>query len=238
MLMPFQPLFVPVLNVIPRDLLVVQDVRPVADRLAQVPSCEAWVLPDGSLAYTIRDTLTDRGAALDLDKWYARNDAIGHRLGGVLTPFRTDGAALQIPDHQFWVSMRLSPGESESKTCCYMKSKLKTWEPFHFRAAGPFAMSGRERIELKRFLEQWIEARTVNPLLGEKLDLGRVEFDDFSLPQSQYPKTYHRHGLTVRCTHYQPCTWPWIDLYLQVRRCLTPKRRFSLEFFNPEGSPT
>ena len=224
------PQAVPILWVIPKDLVKIHDLRPVVDRIQKIPNCKAWLLSDGSLAIVIRDALFDRGLALNYGVYTARTNEVGHILGAVIES-GTDSVVLQIPDNKYWVVMWLAPGESESVSCSYMSCKMDQWTPFAFLAAGPSIMDKRKRVFLQLFLEQWIQKRSSEPLLGEKLELGDVLFTEFE--RKNPDPSVLRFGVAVSCSNYSPCTWPWIDLYLETRCTLRAKLRVSFEFFNP-----
>ena len=66
---------------------------------------------------------------------------------------------------------------------------------------------------------------------GEVLKLADMKLEEYFRPAAG--KFYPWDGFFITCSSYVPCTWPWLELYLSMRKHLPPRQRLSLEFFDP-----
>ncbi len=228
-----QPFIAPELSVKPRDVLLSTGAGALAHYLEEKAGCETWVLGGDALAYSFRDVLVDRGMSLDYPKFLEKTRLIRQLLAELVT--KGDALTLDIPDNKYWVTMCLSDGETESRECCYMKSTLQDWEPFAFIAAAPFPLKPAVKQSLRTFLENWIGQMSSEGSQGEFLKLGKVEIQEHFKPAN--PKSYPWDGFAVTCSSYVPCTWPWLEWYLSMRKHFPARQRLSLEFFNPPNPP-
>ncbi|MDB6029536.1 MAG: hypothetical protein JWM68_5759 [Verrucomicrobiales bacterium] len=224
-----RPTKIPPLWVIPSDLIPGNRALLFEALLKAHTGCETWILDGKALAYSFPDIFVDRGFSLDYPKQLSKT----RRVDRLLRDNSIDicsAAVIDIPDEKYWVTMCMSPNESESLTCVHFKNKLDNFHPFSFRAYSRFRLSKSARIELRSFLEEWITIRTTNHLFTELMDLGLVTIESYTSPGDC--NSSPRDGFTLSCSSYVPCTWPWIDFYLQMRNRFQPKERLSLEFFN------
>ena len=225
-----QSFIAPFLWIEPRDVIVGAEPEGLARYLAAEAGCDTWVLDDDSLAYSFPDVLVDWGMSLDYPRFLEKTKLVNKLLAGKIKK-ECDAVVLDVPDVKYWTQVSLSPGESETQQCCYMKSILEQWEPFAFKAAAPFPLTSSTRKHVRTFLEDWIEKMSSGGAQGEVLQLGKVTVAEYFHPGN--PKMYPQDGFVVTCSSYVPCTWPWIALYLSMRKHLPAKQRLSVEFFNP-----
>ncbi|HTR42860.1 MAG TPA: hypothetical protein VMH87_14700, partial [Pseudomonadales bacterium] len=130
----------------------------------------------------------------------------------------------------YWVLMSLKPGESDRQFCRRFKSHLKDWNPFSFCAFASYELTELELGNVKEYLVNWLDDAGKQPVQGESLSLGSFELINHRAPATK--RSYPEAGYEVRCSSYTPCTWPWIDFYLKMRRELPAKKRLSIRFFN------
>lgn len=228
-----QPFIAPELWVKPRDVILGTEAGTLAHYLEEKAGCDAWVLDGDSLAYSFRDLLVDRGMSLDYPKFLEKTRLVRELLVGLVTD--RDALTLDIPDNKYWVVVSLADGESETRQCCYMKISLQHWEPFAFIAAAPFPLKPPVKSRLRIFLEDWIAKMSSEGSQGEFLNLGKVEIQEHFKPANS--KSYPWDGFVVTCSRYIPCTWPWLEWYVSMRKHFPPRQRLSLEFFNPPNPP-
>jgi hypothetical protein len=220
---------VPMLWVVPPDLI--RDIYPetLVSCLNSLENVQVWHLDGGALAFSLPDILVKRGRPLDYEAFLRRTRPL-FRIVDPYTIPNHDALDLEIPDEKFWVRISLQPEETNKRICRYFKSHLSDWAPFAFSAYSSYELIEKDVKDLKRFLLDWLRNTEGRPVLGELLRTGSVEVTDYIKPAGtrSYPET----GLEVRCADYLPCTWPWIDLYLRMRRELPAKKRLSIRFFN------
>jgi hypothetical protein len=205
----------------------------LARDLREKTGCHAWVVGPDAVAYSFPDILVDRGKSLDYPAQLERTRS----LRAVLFLRRTencDATTLELPDKKYWPIMLISPGESEARHCCRIKNRLHQWEPFAFKARACGELTSATRKRLRAFLEDWTAQRGSEPVNGETLNLGKINIEEYR--QSGTRTTYPQDGFTITCSSYVPTTWPWIELYLLMRKKWPREQRLSLEFFNP-GMP-
>jgi hypothetical protein len=228
-----EPFIAPLLWIVPQDLIVGIQAEALAQYLQKEAGCVTWVLMGQSLAYSFPDVLVNRGVSLDYPKQLEKTRLLRALLAGKKVE-DCSATTLGVPDRKYWPIMAISPGESEARWCCRIKSRLQRWRPFAFKARAFSELTRSVRKHLRCFLENWIEDRSSVSVHGETLNLGDITVDEYTQPGN--PKAYPEDGFIVTCSSYVPCTWPWIELYLIMRKERPPKHRLSLEFFNP-GMP-
>src|SRR5437588_11736006 len=83
---------------------------------------------------------------------------------------------------------------------------------------------------IERFLRVWLEKSTETEVHGEILEYGRFQMQRYQSPPN--PKSYGRDGFEVSFESYKSVTWPWLELYLIIRRTFPKRERLSFEFAN------
>lgn len=225
-----EPFIAPLLWIIPGDQIRGIEAKDLAVLLRDKAGCDAWSISDDAVAYSFRDVLVDRGFALNYDKQLEKTQFV-RRLLSEVVPADRDATEIELPDHKYWAIMSLRPGESELRECCYFKNRLENYGAFGFKATAPYRLRRQTKDKLRIFLEEWIAKASNEDTNGEFLQLGEVSIASYS--QLGNPKSYPQDGFYVTCASYLPSTWPWIDLYLTMRKRLPPKERLSLEFSHP-----
>ena len=221
----------PYLWVVPRDLIIGTSAEALAQLLQNEAGCDTWVLDGDSLAYSFRDILCDRGTSLDYPKFLEKTRVLDRLLSGKLAK-HPDAMDLDVPDQKFWTRMSLAPDEAEGRDCCYMLSTLEHWGPFTaFKAAACHKLTSSIKKNLRSFFEEWIMRMSSQGAQGEVLKLADMKLEEYFRPPAG--KFYPWDGFLITCSSYVPCTWPWLELYLSMRKHLPPRQRLSLEFFDP-----
>ena len=221
---------VPMLWVFPRD--IIEGIHPefLASLLGQLDGVKTWEFDGGNVAFSLPDVLVKHSIPVDYDDYLKKTRPVFKFIDPYLVP--DHGALdLEIPDCKYCARISLKPREKDSRSCRYFKSQLKDWTPFGFTAYSSYELTKAELASVKKYLTDWITAASKKAVHGETLSLGNVELiDHLSLATE---RSYHEAGYEVRCSSYTPCTWPWIDFYLKMRRELPVKKRLSIRFFNP-----
>jgi hypothetical protein len=224
-----QPDPVPMLWVVPPDLI--RNIYPetLVSFLGSLDDVQVWHLDGGALAFSLPDILVKWGRPLDDEVFLKRT----RPLFRFLEPYTLQNHSaldLEIPDEKFWVRITLQPEETDRRVCAYVKSHLNGWTPFAFKVYSVHELIEKDVEDMKRFILDWLQNTESRPVFGESLHIGSIELAYYKRPggKRSYPET----GFEVRCANYLPCTWPWIDLYLRMRRELPGKKRLSIRFFN------
>jgi hypothetical protein len=227
-----KPCITPKLWIVPADILRGNvSAERAAKLLSEHCGCDSWVLNHGSaVALSHQGALIDRGMAVDYPSYLEQTRPIFDLLNQ-MTIQRAEGLKLEIPDSRYWVEVLLQPNEGDRQWCSYIKNRLVSREPFGFRAVAPYRLSSEETREMKDFLSNSLDQLSREGAVGERLELGSTHFSDVYEPESA--NSYPKHGFDVSCSNYVPVTWPWIELYLEIREKFSKKRRFSIYFLNP-----
>jgi hypothetical protein len=218
---------VPTLWVIPLDMLNVS-VETIVSAIKRLENIQIWQI-DGGVAFSLPDILVKMGRPIDYDAFLERTKPL-FRIVDPCTLPNYDALDLQIPDRKYRVRITLKPEETNRRSCRHFKSHLIDWNPFAFRAYASYEPSNKDSEDLKLYLTDWLLTAEKRSVFGESLNVGNAELTDYAMPASA--RSYPEHGCEVRCSEYSPCTWPWIDLYLRMRRDLPTKKRLSIRFFN------
>jgi hypothetical protein len=225
---------VPMLWVIPTDLSN-GSAEAIASAISRWENIRVWQI-NGAVAFSLLDILVRRGRPLDNQEFLRRVIPL-LRIVDPYIPPNHSALDLEIPDEKFWVRVTLRPEETNKRSCTYIKSHLNDWNPFTFKAYSPYELTEEDMEHSRIFLLDCIRNTEKRAVFGESLHAENMEFEGYTKPAGarSYPET----GFDVRCPNYSPCTWPWIDLYLRMRRDLPVKKRLSFRFFNetdPEAS--
>ena len=218
---------VPMLWVIPPDVINGVSAGTLAAFIKRLDNVHVWELDCGAVAYSLPDILVKRGRPVDYEAFLKRLRPLFQN------PYEipdSDALDLEIPDNKYWVRISLKPEETNKRSCRYIKSHLNEWNPFAFKAYSSSELSTEDAESLKVYLMDWLLTTGKRSVCGESLCIGNTELSAYTMPGSA--KFYPETGYEVRCSDYSPCTWPWIDLYLRMRRDLPVKKRLSMRFFN------
>lgn len=219
---------VPMLWVIPPDVMQVS-AEALASSISRLDNINVWQLEGGALAFSLPDILVKWGVALDYEAYLKRTRPLFQIVDPCLISERS-ALDLEIPDSKYWVCISLQPEETNKRICRYFKSHLSKWDPFAFRAYSSYDMGREDLASLREYLAEWLLTAGGRSVCGESLHVGNTELSHFAAPAG--PRAYSENGFEVRCSSYAPCTWPWVDLYLRMRRELPAKKRLSVRFFN------
>jgi hypothetical protein len=223
---------VPMLWVIPPDLIRGNSSKILASCISRLENIHVWQLDGGAVAFSLPDILVNRGRPVDYDAFLRRTRPL-FQIVDACAASKRDALNLEIPDNKYWVRVSLKPEETNKQSCVYFKSFLTDWNPFAFKACSSYALSDMDLESVREYLTNWLAAAGSRTILGERLQVGSTD-----LTLTRTPATvdaYPASGYEVRCSSYSPCTWPWIDLYLNMRSNLPSKKRLSIEFFNQNG---
>ena len=84
--------------------------------------------------------------------------------------------------------------------------------------------------EIETVLTAWLERSADTPIEGETLQFTQYRISRYHIPQSH--TSYGEDGFEIALEQYQPVMWPWLDLYLTVRRTFPVRERLSFRFIN------
>jgi hypothetical protein len=220
----------PMLWVIPPDLINGVYSETLVSCISHLGNIHVWQLDGGAVAFSLPDILVKRGRPLDYDAFLKRIRPLFQIVDSCAIANR-DATDLEIPDTKYWVRMSLKSGEHDKQSCRYFKSHLTESSPFAFRAYSSFELGETDLENVKKYLTDWLLAAGKRSVCGETLHVGNTEVKGHTMPATG--RSYPESGFEVRCSDYSPCTWPWIDFYLRMRRELPVKKRLSIHFFNP-----
>jgi hypothetical protein len=215
--------------IIPFDLIEGASRQELSNGISQF-GYTIWEFECGSIAFSSPEVLVRRGSAVDHQHFLTWTRPVFRFLRSVIGAER-DALDLEIPDTKFWSRVSLKPEETNTRSCRYFKSKLTAWSPFGFKVYSSYEIDARTLDKIKLYLTMWMSTCSKQLIHGESLVLGDVDIKEYSSPRTE--KNYPERGFEVNCSEYTPCTWPWIDLYLRMRRELPVRERLSIEFFNP-----
>jgi hypothetical protein len=226
----------PRLWIMPADILGRLSSEQCAKIISSQFGGDVWLFEGGSLAFCLPDILvTAGGVAEDYASFLEHTrpffNYLNSALGWSATGFDPSALDLDIPDEKYWSQVLLQPEETNRRSCVYIKSRLSDWQPFSFRACSSYELDSAGLRQLRRYLEKWCSRGSHREVHGEKLSIGNIELTEITSGPTE--TSYPKYGYEVSCSSYTPCTWPWIDLYLEMRRGLPVRQRFSIEFFNP-----
>ena len=221
---------VPMVWVIPPDLLMNPSSKGLGASIGQHPAVRVWEFEGGGVAFSLPDVLVRRGTPVNYELFLRRTQQLFQSIDKWAVP-EPDALDLDIPGSQYWSRMLLKPEEKNARSCRYFKSELTRWEPFGFQAYSSYELDKDAFGSIREFLEEWFSTASSQRLYGESLCLGRIEMVDYCSPRTK--TSYPESGYEVRCSAYTPCTWPWIDFYLRMRRSLSARKRLSVRFVNP-----
>jgi len=221
---------VPYTMLYPDDMLEGIDVDNLSEELRSRFNCEVWKL-DGALAFCLREILVTYGQVHDYPKYRTITDPLYAWLTsmGVDTKCATIDFKMPFPTYGVRVLIPWKELEAE-RYCCSIRTKLKSMENIAFRLTSPYALTDDDKIKLRTIVESWLQHRKNEALFGEKLNLGEVNLTEYLAEAT--PKSYREEGFLVQCSECQPCTWPWIELYLKMRSMKFKRQRLSIMFCN------
>lgn len=220
---------VPLLWVVPPDLIEGVSSEALVTSISRLDNIQVWQLDGGAVAFSLPDILVKMGVPLDYGGFLRRTRPLFQNVDH-FTILNHDALDLQIPDKKFWVRMTLKPEETNRRSCMHLKSHLRELAPFAFKAYSVYGLSKGDSENLKAYLTDWLLSGNARPINGETLHVGKVEMKAYQMGGSE--RFYPECGYEIRCSDYIPCTWPWVDLYLRMRRDLPTKKRLSIRFFN------
>ena len=216
--------------VIPPDLMEVSS-DTLASSISRLDNVQVWQIEGGAVAISLPDILVKSGIPLNYEAFLKRTRPL-FQIVDSCTVSNHDALDLEIPDTKYWVRMSLKPEETNKQSCRYFKSHLTESSPFAFRAYSSFELSETDLESVKKYLADWLLAASKRSVCGESLHVGNTKMKGYTMPATE--RSYPENGFEVRCSDYSPCTWPWVDFYLRMRRELPVKKRLSIHFFNPE----
>ena len=218
---------VPMLWVIPADLLDVS-AETLVSAISRLENIQVWQI-EGAVAFSLPDILVKWGIPLDDEAFLRRTRPLFQMINSFTISNRA-ALDLELPDNKYCVRISLQPEETNKRSCRYFKSHLTEWNPFAFRAYSSYELRKEDLESLRIYFTDWLLAAGKRSVFGESLSVGNTELADYAMPGSA--KSFPESGYEVRCSSYSPSTWPWIDLYLRMRRDLPVKKRLSMRFFN------
>ncbi|MDB6065422.1 MAG: hypothetical protein JWR26_1630 [Pedosphaera sp.] len=217
--------------VAPSDLFKTSSAEAVGEMLERQFDCDVWVLSEGSaLAFSPTGLLVNHGLPIDYPAFVEITKPLFQFVNMFIATDDT-GTDLHIPDNRFYTRMLLKPEEPNLRYCSYIESDLTALEPFAFRAYSKHSMTPESRIKLRRYLEKWHEKYSQGSIYGDRLDCGAIEYSEYC--RAGTPTSYMEDGFEVRWSKYMPSTWPWVELYLDMRKNMDRRQRLSIRFFNP-----
>jgi hypothetical protein len=220
----------PILWVIPEDLFRVSCPSQIQEQIRSRFGCETWVLDDGrALAYCFRDLLANQGVPLDYGLYLERARPLSRSMDSFLLQDR-DALDLRIPGGKYWVRVSLQPGEVDKRHCMHIQSRLTSLERVALRAYATSSLAEPRAAQIKMFLLHSIDVLNKVPINGETLRTGNIEIERYEVPQST--TCYGEDGFEISMQSYQPVTWPWLELYLRIRRTFPKRERLSFEFID------
>jgi hypothetical protein len=218
--------------VIPSDILTRASAEVLAEQLQSLFGCDVWLFLDRTaLAFSPKGVFLDRGRAIDYPSYLKITKPLFEfvgRLSGKLQNLR-----LEIPDDRFCVQVLLPEEELEMRCCRYIKCHLETTEPLSFLAYASYKLSHTSRKKIRAYIEGALQKYNTRVLYGDRLELGNICIADYYRASDKF--YFVEDGLEIRCSMHRPVVWPWIEMYLDVRKNLPIKERLSLEFFNTDN---
>lgn len=227
-MLPREP--VPMLWIIPPDLIDGASSKALVSSLRRLDNIQVWQFEGGAVAFLLPDVLVKRGIPLDYDGAFLKRTRPLFQVVDSYTISDRSVLDLEIPDNKYWVRMSLKPEETNRQSCVYFKSFLSKSSPFAFKACSSYDLGETDLESMKEYLATWLAAAATRPIFGESLRVGTTKLARTMKPATE--RSYPKNGFEVRCSEYSPCTWPWIELYLRMRRELPVKQRLSIDFFN------
>ena len=220
---------VPMLWVMPPDLIKGGYSETLASLISRLDDIHVWRLDGGGVAFSLSNILVKWGRPLD-DEAYLKRTRPLFQIVDSCTISNRDALNLEIPDTKYWVRISLKPDERDKRSCGYFKSHLTDWNPFAFSAYSSYELDGPDLDHVRRYLADWLLSASTRSVCGESLHVGNTKMKGYTTPATE--RSYPENGFEILCSDYFPCTWPWIDLYLRMRRELPPKKWLSIQFFN------
>jgi len=218
----------PLLWLVPANVFRVGHPRDVELDLRNQFGCDTWLLDDcQALAFSFPTLVATRGIPNDYPLFLKLTGPMFRWLEPFLIG-DCDALDLQIPDSRFWVRAILRPEETMKRYCMYMFCRAISFEALTCRAYASYVLTERSLGRVKAYLDNALMSRV--PIHGESLRCGRLEFRRFQVPPSR--ESYGRDGFEVKFKSYEPVVWPWLELYLNIRRVFPAPERLSFEFLD------
>ena len=148
-----------------------------------------------------------------------------------ILPKAYDTMRLEIPECKFSVVCTLLPREFDTRYCSFMKNRVGKDAPVGVRIYCKTASNAASLEGLRSLVEEWLLTSNDTGSFGEQLVFKDVRISPYSAPETD--RTYERQGFELYFSSLgPPVMWPWLLLYLRVRRDLPKRFRPSFEFFD------
>lgn len=214
--------------VIPEDLFRISDARHLERQLHELFACETWLLAGGeAIAVSLPEIRVDRGVPLDVSQFERLTLPFFDFLDNYLVR-DYDSLNLNIPGSRYWTRTILESKETEKRHCMHIVSKLVSPSACRVRIYSTRLMDDDGAERARRFIVNWFENCNSAAIIEEVITHVPTNGQRYVIEPTEV--SYPQDGFEFELRPFSPVTWPWLELYLAIRRSFPKRERLSIEF--------
>jgi hypothetical protein len=218
------PVWRPQINVLTKECLEV-DLATAQTKMHSISTVKTWVLDNDTLAFEdAAYPLVRHGGLVERNVGVVPSNLLLNEVE-ISETFPMFGS---IPSSRFFVAFVFPKSEEPCRVTSISRAQMPS--PLSLKLHTYKDLGAERFLRVERIFAEWFEEATTTGFHGEIIVCPRHSINPYSAPPDfPYPQQF---GLVIEMPVINEVCFPWLELFLRLRRKLPKSMRVSLQFDN------